>query len=234
MKTSGVRPIAETPPQTMTELGFCTLWTNLCSSRMAEAEVDNILSFWRFEASSTVNNFSSENKTFSSPWLANRVNSPLLLDSLFARILSVRKWTRFLLKEDSPKSLFTILLRDPRDVFSSSAIFLTDLRGFRQTRLLTASFISLVVAVTGRTGTGFIWQATCLSETSRFIPAGWGSCYTAKVPKSGYSGLHSELRVATFQCQPLCSVVLVHYWNNSNTWHWISPSPSRNFKKYNS
>ena len=150
MKTSGVRPIAETPPQTMTELGFCTLWTNLCSSRMAEAEVDNILSFWRFEASSTVNNFSSENKTFSSPWLANRVNSPLLLDSLFARILSVRKWTRFLLKEDSPKSLFTILLRDPRDIFSSSAIFLTDLRGFRQTRLLTALFISLVVAVTGR------------------------------------------------------------------------------------
>ena len=35
--------------------------TNLCSSLMAEAEVDNILSFWRFEYSSTMNSVSSEN-----------------------------------------------------------------------------------------------------------------------------------------------------------------------------
>ena len=76
---------------------------------MAEAEVDSILSFWRFEASSTVNNFSSENKTLSSPWLANRVNSPLLLDSLFARVLSVRKWTRFLLEEDEEKEKIVYL-----------------------------------------------------------------------------------------------------------------------------
>ena len=48
-KTKGVRPSAEIPAQTMTELGFCTLFTNLYSSGIEDTVRDKIISFCLFK-----------------------------------------------------------------------------------------------------------------------------------------------------------------------------------------
>ena len=72
---SGVRPSAEIPAQTITEIGFWTLFTSRCSSGMVWIERDKILSFCLFRASSMVNNFSSEKTTLSRPTVVS-LNEP--------------------------------------------------------------------------------------------------------------------------------------------------------------
>ena len=62
-KISGARHFWDIPAQTIIESGFWTLVTNLYFSGIKEAVEDNILSFCRLETSSTLNDFSSENRT---------------------------------------------------------------------------------------------------------------------------------------------------------------------------
>ena len=105
-----VREFADTPAQTIRERGFWTLSMYLMLAGMSWPRAAG--SFWRLLASSTVNNFSSEKRIWSSVPGPNRVLSCLHLSSRLLRMDSLRLCTFFLLKDFIPRFLETMNMTD--------------------------------------------------------------------------------------------------------------------------
>ena len=113
---------------------------------MVETSSAMILSFWALVDSSIVNNFSSVKRNFSILETACRLSSRLLLTTRFSLTWRVRKWAFFLLNDRIPNSFLTTLCKDPREIFITEAIFLTERRGFLRICSLTA-FVTFLVTI---------------------------------------------------------------------------------------
>ena len=95
---------SDTSAQTIREIVFLTLSMYLMLSGMSWLRETCIRSFWRLLASSTLNNFSSEKRIWSSLPGANRVLSCLHLSSRLLRMDSLRWCTFFSWKTSFPDS----------------------------------------------------------------------------------------------------------------------------------